>query len=235
LSRPWKCEEAAYQPRRIRKKPVPARRRPRSASIGNDNVGTSVGGGPGGGVNVGGIPVGVLVGVFVGVLVGVLVGVSVGVLVGVFVGVSVGVFVGVPVGVFVGVSVGVLVGVSVGVFVGVSVGVLVGVSVGVFVGVSVGVGVGVHAAIRTVPEALLATFSPGTPASTPDALISSVKKICWAPQAGVVSVTLPVQVSVGLPSAPSAVTGEPPWVQSTEDVVPPGKGTVLVTARLLTP
>jgi ABC-type microcin C transport system permease subunit YejE len=77
--------------RRARKSPAPASRRPSSAIIGKDSVGTV------GGATKTGVLVGVLTGVFVGVFVGVLVGVFVGVLVGVFVGVLVGVFVGVGV------------------------------------------------------------------------------------------------------------------------------------------
>jgi hypothetical protein len=82
--------------RRARKSPAPARRRPSSAIIGKDSVGTVGGGTVVGGVLVGvAVLIGVPVGVFVGVLVGVLVGVAV--LVGVFVGVLVGVLVGVGV------------------------------------------------------------------------------------------------------------------------------------------
>ena len=55
-----------------------------------------------------------------------------------------------------------------------------------------------------------------------------------APQAGAVSFTLPVQVSVAVPLAPSVVTGLPPWLQTVDVVGPPGKGTWLVTARLMT-
>src|SRR5437773_365916 len=55
-----------------------------------------------------------------------------------------------------------------------------------------------------------------------------------APQAGAISSTLPVQVSVAVPLAPSVVTGLPPWLQAVDVVVPPGKGTVFVTERLMT-
>jgi hypothetical protein len=182
-----------------------------------------------------GVLVGVFVGVLVGVLVGVFVGVLVGVLVGVFVGVLVGVFVGVLVGVFVGVFVGVLVGVFVGVFVGVLVGVFVGVFVGVLVGVFVGVGVGVQAAISTDPEALPETRRAGIPASLPIALISSSNSVSVEPQAGAVSLIEPEQVSVRDRMGPRLVTGTPFWLQLTAVVGPPGKGTVLVTARLMTP
>src|SRR5260221_12949 len=43
-----------------------------------------------------------------------------------------------------------------------------------------------------------------------------------------------MQVSVAVPLAPSVVTGLPPWVQTCDVVVPPGNGTVFVTARLMT-
>jgi hypothetical protein len=43
-----------------------------------------------------------------------------------------------------------------------------------------------------------------------------------------------MQVSVAVPLAPSVVTGFPPWVQTVDVVVPPGNGTVFVTARLMT-
>jgi hypothetical protein len=39
-------------------------------------------------------------------------------------------------------------------------------------------------------------------------------------QAGAVSVTLPVQVSVAEPFGPSVVTGLPPWLQETAVVTP---------------
>jgi hypothetical protein len=71
----------------------------------------------------------------------------------------------------------------------------------------------------------------------PEALISSEKKLCVAPQGGAVSLTLPVQVSVAVPFGPSVVTGVPapgPWRQGTAVVVPPGKGTVFVTERPVT-
>src|SRR5258706_75669 len=54
------------------------------------------------------------------------------------------------------------------------------------------------------------------------------------PQAGAVSLTVPVQVSVAVPLAPSVVTGLPPWLHGGEVVVPPGNGTVFVTATLIT-
>ena len=54
------------------------------------------------------------------------------------------------------------------------------------------------------------------------------------PQGGATSSTAPVQVSVAVPLAPSVVTGLPPWVQTWDVVVPPGNGTVFVTARLTT-
>src|SRR5258706_581936 len=54
------------------------------------------------------------------------------------------------------------------------------------------------------------------------------------PQGGATSSTAPVQVSVAVPLAPSVVTGLPPWLQTVDVVVPPGKGTVFVTARLIT-
>src|SRR5258706_282237 len=43
-----------------------------------------------------------------------------------------------------------------------------------------------------------------------------------------------MQVSVAVPLAPSVVTGLPPWVQTWDVVVPPGNGTVFVTATLIT-
>src|SRR5258706_6282873 len=54
------------------------------------------------------------------------------------------------------------------------------------------------------------------------------------PQAGAVSLTVPVQVSVAVPLAPSVVTGLPLWLHGVDVVVPPGNGTVFVTARLMT-
>src|SRR5438552_13993025 len=54
------------------------------------------------------------------------------------------------------------------------------------------------------------------------------------PQGGATSLTAPVQVSVAVPLAPSVVTGLPPWLQTVDVVVPPGKGTVFVTERLMT-
>src|SRR5204863_9125508 len=54
------------------------------------------------------------------------------------------------------------------------------------------------------------------------------------PQGGATSLTAPVQVSVAFPLAPSVVTGLPPWLQTVGVVVPPGKGTVFVTGRLMT-
>src|SRR5258706_13503184 len=54
------------------------------------------------------------------------------------------------------------------------------------------------------------------------------------PQGGATSSTLPMQVSVAVPLAPSVVTGLPPWVQTCDVVVPPGNGTVFVTERLMT-
>jgi len=177
----------------------------------------------------------VIVGSFVGVFVGVVVGVPVGALVGVFVGVLVGVLVAVLVAVFVGVLVfvDVLVGVFVGVLVGVFDGVLVGVLVGVFVGVFVRVGV--QARIETLLVALpVATLLPSL-ADAPVAVASirSWKTMLLEPQAGAVSCTLPVQVSVAVPLGPSDVTGLPPWLQGADVVVPPGKGSVLVTERLV--
>jgi hypothetical protein len=56
----------------------------------------------------------------------------------------------------------------------------------------------------------------------------------FGPQAGAVSLTVPVQVSVAVPLAPSVVTGLPPWLQTVDVVGPPGNGTWLVTARLTT-
>ena len=53
-------------------------------------------------------------------------------------------------------------------------------------------------------------------------------------QAGAVSLTLPVQVSVVVPLGPSVATGLPPWLHGVDVVGPPGNGTVLVTARLVT-
>src|SRR5258706_160080 len=55
-----------------------------------------------------------------------------------------------------------------------------------------------------------------------------------APQGGATSSTAPVQVSVAVPLAPSVVTGLPPWLQTVDVVVPPGNGTVFVTATLIT-
>src|SRR5438105_3697161 len=55
-----------------------------------------------------------------------------------------------------------------------------------------------------------------------------------APQAGAISSTLPVQVSVAVPLAPSVVTGLPPWLHGVDVVVPPGNGTVFVTVTLIT-
>jgi len=57
---------------------------------------------------------------------------------------------------------------------------------------------------------------------------------CDGSQGGAVSCTLPVQVSVAPPLGPRVVTGLPPWEHWTATAVPPGKGTVLVTARLMT-
>src|ERR1700693_3061340 len=54
------------------------------------------------------------------------------------------------------------------------------------------------------------------------------------PHAGAVSLTLPVQVSVAVPLGPSVVTGLPLWLQTVDVVGPPGKGTWLATARLMT-
>ena len=54
------------------------------------------------------------------------------------------------------------------------------------------------------------------------------------PQGGAISSTLPVQVSVAVPLAPSVVTGLPPWLHGVDVVVPPGNGTVFVTERLMT-
>jgi hypothetical protein len=60
-------------------------------------------------------------------------------------------------------------------------------------------------------------------------------------QAGALWVTVPVQVCVALPFAPSAVTGTPPWLQATatgaplpapQGTVPPTQGKVSVTVRL---
>src|SRR5439155_697343 len=54
------------------------------------------------------------------------------------------------------------------------------------------------------------------------------------PQSGATSSTLPVHVSVAVPLAPSVVTGLPPWLHGVDVVVPPGNGTVFVTATLIT-
>jgi hypothetical protein len=173
------------------------------------------------------VPAGIAVGVGVGVLVRVLVGVMVGVGVPVLVGVWVGVLVGIKVGVFVGVTVGVLV------VAGVLVGVSVGVTVGVIVGVIVGVGVPVQA--KTLTEFVVAadTGVP-LPVSVALPLTLSVKNTSIAPQAGAVSFRLPVHVSVAVPFGPSVVTGFPLWMQGAAAGVPPGKGTVFVTATLIT-
>src|SRR5258708_13731355 len=56
----------------------------------------------------------------------------------------------------------------------------------------------------------------------------------FASQGGAVSLTLPVQLSVAVPLGPSVVTGLPPWLHGTDVVVPPGNGTVFVTATLIT-
>src|SRR6185369_16854697 len=53
-------------------------------------------------------------------------------------------------------------------------------------------------------------------------------------QAGAVSFTAPVQLSVAVPFGPSVVTGLPPWLHGVDVVVPPGNGTVFVTATLIT-
>src|SRR5258706_3961614 len=53
-------------------------------------------------------------------------------------------------------------------------------------------------------------------------------------QGGAASSTVPVQLSVAVPFGPSVVTGLPPWLQGVDDVVPPGNGTVFVTATLIT-
>jgi hypothetical protein len=147
------------------------------------------------------------------VRVGVALGVSVGVRVGVFVGV--GDLVGASVGLTVGVAVAVLVGVTVGDGVGVLVGVLVGVRVGVLVGV------GVQAKILGEFVVLADSQSP-EPASVPLASTRSVMKVSLPPQAGAVSLRLPVQVSVALPFGPSVVTAPPFWLQGTAAAVPPG-------------
>src|SRR5258706_6288097 len=53
-------------------------------------------------------------------------------------------------------------------------------------------------------------------------------------QGGAASSTVPVQVSVAVPFGPSVVTGLPPWLHGVDVVVPPGNGTVFVTATLIT-
>src|SRR2546427_577385 len=55
-----------------------------------------------------------------------------------------------------------------------------------------------------------------------------------APHGGAISSTAPMQVSVAVPLAPSVVTGLPPWLHGVDVVVPPGNGTVFVTATLIT-
>src|SRR5260370_270111 len=61
-----------------------------------------------------------------------------------------------------------------------------------------------------------------------------------APQAGVVSSTLPEQVCVALPFGPSVPSGLPPWWQTTAVATLPVQnggslqGTVFATARLMT-
>ncbi len=169
---------------------------------------------------------GVAVGVRVGVRVGVFVGPA-GVAVGVPVGVGLGGRVGVRVEVLVGVGVGVLVGVCVGVTVGVAVAARVGVQVGEAVGVPVGVPVGVSAGVGVQAKILgefvvLAEIGRPVPVSVPLAATRSVMKVSLPPQAGAVSLRLPVQVSVALPFGPSAVTGLPFWLQGTAEAVPPG-------------
>ena len=110
----------------------------------------------------------------------------------------------------------------------------VGILVGVFVGVSAGVGV----QARIVTWFVVAPDTERVP-SMPLALILSAKTWSLEVQAGAVSSTLPVQVSVPLPLAPSVVTGLPLWVQGTAVGVPPvqvgksGHGTVFATARLV--
>jgi hypothetical protein len=56
----------------------------------------------------------------------------------------------------------------------------------------------------------------------------------FALQAGAVSLTLPVQVSVAVFFGPSVVTGLLPWLQGVDTAEPPGNGTVFVTATLIT-
>jgi hypothetical protein len=105
----------------------------------------------------------------------------------------------------------------------------------VLVGVSVGVLVGVGVQARRFGEFVVL---PDTGllilVSVPLALTLSVKKASDPPQGGAVSSMLPVQVSVAVPLSPSVVTGLPPWLQGTATVAPPGKGTWLVTSRLMT-
>ena len=52
--------------------------------------------------------------------------------------------------------------------------------------------------------------------------LKNIWQIVLDPQGGAVSSTLPVQVSVAVPLAPSVVTGLPPWVQTVDVVGPPG-------------
>ncbi len=150
-----------------------------------------------------------------------------GVAVGVLVEVGVDVLVGVGLGVRVGVRVGVFVGVSVGAAVGVAVAALVGVIVGEGVGVSVGLAVGVIAGVgvqaKTLGEfVVLADTGRPMPVSVPPAATRSVMKVSLKPQAGAVSLRLPVQLSIALPFGPSVVTGLPFWLQGAAEVVPPG-------------
>src|SRR5260221_178437 len=54
------------------------------------------------------------------------------------------------------------------------------------------------------------------------------------PQRGRTSFTVPVQLSVAVPFGPRDVTVLTPWLHGVEVVVPPGSGTVFVTATLIT-
>jgi len=135
----------------------------------------------------------------------------------------------------VGVRVGVLEGVAVGVFVGVFDGVFVGVRVGVGLCVPVGVMVGVQAAMMTDADALPKTGNC-PPWSMPEASISSLRKAVDPEQGGAVSSTLPLQVSApfAAPKVPRTGTAVLPCMHGTATGVPPGKGTVFVTWRLVT-
>jgi hypothetical protein len=122
------------------------------------------------------------------------------------VGVFVGLLVGVPVlwGVPIGVSVGVFAGILVGVGVETPTPVGVVVSVGVLVGA---VGTGVQGGTET--PTVVQVVPPDGPGSKTQSrsTTSDMPKM----QAGAVSDTLPVQVSVAEPCGPSVVTGLPPW------------------------